>query len=49
MNVRFSLLLEGWYVVLKTISQRGAKHKQAWLPCLRVYKLTSLTEMEVFL
>jgi len=27
MDVRFSLLLEGWYIVLKTISQRDTKHK----------------------
>ena len=47
-DVRFSLLLEDWYIVLKTVSQRDAKYKQAWSPCLRVYKLTSLTGMEVF-
>jgi len=48
-DVRFSLLLEGWYIVLKMMSQRDIKHKRGWSPCLRVYKLTSLTKMEVFL
>jgi len=48
-DVRFSLLLEGWYIVLKMMSQRDIKQKRGRSPCLRVYKLTSLTEMEVFL
>jgi len=48
-DVLFSLLLEGWYIVLKMVSQRNVKYERGWSPCLRAYKLTSLTEMGVSL
>jgi len=49
MDIRFSLLLEGFYIVLKTMSQRDAKHERGWSPCLQVYKSTSPTGMGVSL
>ena len=48
MDVQFSLLLEDWYIVLETMSQRDTEYTRGWSPCLRVYKLISLTETEVF-
>jgi len=48
-DIHFSLLLEGWYIVLGAVSQRDAQRKRGWLPCPQVCKSTSLTEMGVFL
>ena len=49
MDVRSSLLFEGWYIVLGTMSQRDTRRKQGWSPCPRVCKSTLPTAMEDFL